>query len=253
MSYPEKTQFDVLQAIKVIKGSWRLLLAAVFISQLIALPYVLQKKQSFTSTIYAVLNNTPPLHENITDSQREALSVFKESFHDRTNFEGWLEITPTSSLTKEDIMSEKKIGQFSFNVEGDGLVTVVLDISTARASIRIGSGNFTTAQQVRSYADHVNQLMTKRFAGLLKRVDDAMLSEADMNIQYRQSFAMKRFFGNLEEGEQIFKILHPTEPQKVGVSNALIITLSGFFSIVIALFLIFIRVAYRSASGNNSR
>lgn len=243
MKAVNKTEIDVVQFFQLMKDSWRLFLAVIFIFQAVTWLFLEQREDRYTSKIFLTISNVQPLHHSLQGSQELTLLDFQESFRDQANVESWLEVNPASILKMADIASENKFGQVTVNDMENGLITVSLKNGSAHVLIK--SSDPIVLQEAKNYADHINHSITERAASLFKKVDGEMLASNAAGRNYNEKFSVKTFINNLESGQQILNILHPTIPQKVGQSKALISVLSGFASILVLLFFLVMRSLYR--------
>jgi hypothetical protein len=243
MKAVNKTEIDVVKLLQIMKDSWRLSLVVIFICQAVTWLFLEYREDRFTSKIFLTISNVQPLHHSLQGSQELTLLDFKESFRDQTNVESWLEVNPASILKMADMTSENKFGQVTVNDMDNGLLTVLL--RNGRAHVLVKSSDPIVLQEAKNYADHVNHLMTERAVSLIKKVDGEMLASDVAGQNYNEQFSVKTFINNLESGQQILDILHPTIPQNVGQSKALISVLSGLASIVVLLLFLAMRSLYR--------
>ena len=239
----DRTELDVVPLLKLIKDSWRILLMGILICQAITWFFLEQKTDKFSSKIFVLISNAQPLSRDLGEQQELTLLDFQMSFRDQTNFKSWLEVNPKNSIKLKDVLSENVIEQVTVNNMEDSLLT--FSSIGDRGQILVRSSDLNVLQEVKNYADHTNQRITERALRQFRNIDKEFIGGNDRGMAYPTQFFVRKFINNLAEGQQVFTVLHPTAPQIVGRSKALIIVLSGFFSAVSLLLFLLIWSQFR--------
>ena len=231
-------------------GKWPII-AFSALSILFGSGFLIIKNPIYQSKVIYFTNVLPPYYKlkNNGKETKKPSADFKEMFYSVNLFDDWKKVSGNTSITFNDFSATKVVNGFILsNKENKRMATLVTNKINKESFILIRSNELPILDSFFQYAQHINKMIKSKYKlEALNAISNLKNTRSSNNAEGNlERLNIELFIYQMTNGEQVFTIKRPSEPEIISPKKNLVLIISILFGGITGVFFVFIRKSIRN-------